>query len=656
MERLANERSPYLRHAASQKIDWYPWSDEPFLRAAAEDRPVFLSTGAVWCHWCHVMARECFEDAEIADLLNDHFICIKLDRDERPDIDRRYQQAVAAISSSAGWPLSVFLTPDRKPFFGGTYFPPADSHGRPGFKKVLAAVLDYYRNRKEEVEAYATNLVEHLRPEAALPGTPDRAIIDRALEAVLAEFDTAHGGFGSFPKFPMAGAIEFLLNRYSLTGDQRAADVVKKTLYGMARGGFHDQLKGGFHRYSVDEGWHVPHFEKMADDNAWLLRNYSAAYALFGDEYFREVAEGIIRFSRDVLSDPAGGFYASQDADVSPEDEGGYFTFTDDEFRKVLDDDEYRLLSLHLISSRGLMPHDTSKRVLCVAKDPDEIAEMTGMDIGYVHQGIASGKTKLLAARDARIAPYVDSTIYTSLNGVFIGSFLTAYRVLRDEGIRAFALRSLDRVVREHFIAGELFHAHGVPALLDDYVCLAEALLAAYEVTGDRVFCERATEMMMSCIERFGDREHGAFFDASDGLLGIRLKPVEDIPHPSANAVAIMLLQRLAKVTSKDDFASSAEQGLKAFAVQAGALGIHAGYYFCSLDAWLNPHMLTINADPGSELAATALRFLHPFSAIVYGEDRGSVIPCSGTVCHEPVSDPGELAGYLGRLTGRPAS
>lgn len=652
MNRLADERSPYLRHAASQKIDWHPWSEEVFQRAVDEDKPVFLSTGAVWCHWCHVMAQECFENEEIAAMLNENFICIKLDRNERPDIDRRYQQAVVAIASAGGWPLSVFLTPDKMPFFGGTYFPPEDSHGRPGFKKVLAAVLDFYRNKKEDVEDYAQRLVEHLKPGAADPGGPDAAMpdagmLDAALEAVLAAADSVNGGFGSFPKFPMAGAIDFLLNRYALTGDERAASVIKKTLEAMARGGFCDQLKGGFHRYSVDEAWLVPHFEKMADDNAWLLRNYAAAYALFGDESFRDVAAGILRFSRDVLSDAGGGFYASQDADVTPDDEGGYFTWTEQDFGQVLEDDEFRVLQLLFFSPRGRMHHDEAKHVLCIAKGPDEIAELTGMDIGRVNEIITAGKAKLLAARERREAPFIDRTLYTSLNGMYIAAFLSAYRVFRDEDIREFALLSLDRIVDEHIVEGELLHAPGIPALLDDYIYLSEALLSAYEVTGDLAYYDRASMVMTSCIERFRDREAGGFFDAEEGLLGIRLKPVEDIPHPSANAAAIMLLLRLSRMPAREHYQQHAEDGLKAFAKTAASIAPHAAYYFCALDAWLNPITLKVHAPAGSELALAALQGLNPFRSIVYAEDTGTVIPCMGQVCHEPVSDPRKLAELL---------
>ena len=411
MNRLAHEKSAYLKHAARQKIDWYPWSEEAFQRAQREDKPVFLSTGAVWCHWCHVMAEECFENDEIVQLMNRLFVNIKLDRDERPDIDRRYQQAVSAMGAGGGWPLSVFLTPDKKPFFGGTYFPPEDRQGRPGFKNVLGAVSNFYKVKREEAENYALEIMETLKPEALQPGELSESFLDDAATGMLSQADPENGGFGTAPKFPMPGALEFLIRRSFMGRSSSIGLAVRKTLESMARGGFHDQLGGGFHRYSVDASWIVPHFEKMADDNAWLLRNYCDAYSVFGDERFKEVAQGIIRFVRDVLSDPEGGFYASQDADVTPGDEGGYFTWTDEDLKRVLTDEEYRVLSLHFFHERGSLHHDPAKKVLFVVMEPGEIAEKLGMAEKAVAENIGRGKRKLLTERDARQTPFVDTTL-----------------------------------------------------------------------------------------------------------------------------------------------------------------------------------------------------------------------------------------------------
>lgn len=652
MNRLASEKSPYLRHAAHQKIDWYPWSEEAFGRAEREDKPVFLATGAIWCHWCHVMARESFEDEEVAEILNQHFISIKLDRDERPDIDRRYQRAVAAMGSGSGWPLSVFLTPEKKPFFGGTYFPPEDSHGRPGFKKVLMTVSDFYKSSRGRVDEYADDLILYLRPGPAGEGEIERSLIEKAGTAVMAEYDPQNGGFGASPKFPMAGAVEFLLNRHFLTRNEATGFAARKTLESMARGGFHDHLGGGFHRYSTDEAWVIPHFEKMADDNSWLLRNYITAYSLFGEGRFRSVAEGIIRFLREVLSDQAGGFYASQDADVTPEDEGGYFTWTEDDFRRVLADEEYRVLSLHLLHERGSMHHDPSKKVLFISMGPENIAEKTGMDLDQVNGLIASGKEKLFREREGRQAPFIDKTLYTSLNGMLITSCLYASRVLGDEGLKDFALKSLDRILEGRIAGNNLLHSEGVKAVLDDYIYITEALTAAYEITGDAPYLCRADDLMKQCIDKFLDRGAGGFFDTDEEVLGIRLRPIEDIPHPSANAVGMILLQKLYNMTGRDDYLSCAEAGLRAFAPDAPVMGLHAAYYFCALDAYFNMIKLTVEALPGSELAATARTSFFPYKSIVYAEDKGCVTPClANGVCLEPIDGPGKLKDFLKHLS-----
>ncbi|MBI5639988.1 MAG: thioredoxin domain-containing protein [Nitrospirae bacterium] len=648
MNRLSMERSAYLQHAANQKIDWYPWSDEAFEKAGQEDKPVFLSTGAVWCHWCHVMAKESFEDDEVAGILNQNFICIKLDRDERPDIDKRYQQAVSAMGNSGGWPLSVFLTPDRKAFYGGTYFPPGDSHGRPGFRKVLLQVAGFYRSKRDEADDYGRRLMEYLRPAQLSLGELDMAMLDPAATMMLSELDAENGGFGTAPKFPMAGALEYLMNRFFFSKNEFSSLAARKTLESMAKGGFHDQLGGGFHRYSVDQSWIVPHFEKMADDNAWLLKNYIHAYAIFGDEQFRYVAEGIVQFVMDVLSDPQGGFYASQDADVTPDDEGGYFTWTQEELRRLLSDEQYSTLTLHLFHERGAMHHDPGKKVLFVAVDADEIASQTGLDIGRVKQLIGDGKRALLQARNLREAPYIDRTLYTSLNGMMISSFLHAYMVIKKEKIKDFALLSLERVVKRHLVNGELYHSEGVKGVLDDYIYMVDALLTAYEVTADPSYLKTADDTMKQCIVKFWDRDSGGFFDTAEEVLGIRLKAVEDIPHPSSNGLAIMQLLRLFHMTSEDTYLEYAERALRLFSKIAQDLGLHAGYYFCALNAYYQMVRLTVQASSDSELGETARRCFYPYKVICYGKDNGLVVPCLASgVCLEPLGNPGRLREFL---------
>ena len=646
MNRLSNEKSSYLKHAASQKIDWYPWCEEAFERARQEDKPLFLSTGAVWCHWCHVMAKESFQDEETAKLLNENFINIKLDRDERPDIDRLYQRAVAVIGISGGWPLNVFLTPDKKPFFGGTYFPPDDRYGRPGFKNVLKAVIGFYHSKREEIHSYTEKIISSLKQEPQIQGEINEELIDNAVEGILSEFDPQNGGFGTAPKFPVSGALEFLINRYVLSQKEPAGYAVRKTLESMAKGGFYDQIGGGFHRYSTDEEWIIPHFEKMADDNAWLLRNYIEAYSVFKDKNFREIAEGIIRFIRDVLSCPDGGFYASQDADVSPDDEGGYFTWTDADFRKALNEEEYPVMSLHFFHEKGAMHHDRSKRVLFIAMSDIDIARQTGKEVRDVNEIINSGKEKLLIARYKRKSPFIDKTLYTSLNGMLITAYLIAFRALGDAMLKDFALKSLDKIISLYFTNNELFHSEGVKGLLEDYVHLIEALLSAYEVTGGRLYLGKADALMELCIERFYDGAEGGFFESSADVLGLRLKGVEDISNPSPNSLAVMLLLRLHHLTLKRKYYQCAESALKAFSQKAKNQGVLSGYYFASLDAYFNIFQLAIHTTD-SRMINIALSFLSPYVSISYGEDKGYVIPCFRGVCYEPLKDPVSLREFL---------
>ena len=647
MNRLSKENSSYLRHASNQKIDWYPWSDEAFIRAGLEDKPVFLSTGAVWCHWCHVMAKESFEDEDVANILNEKFVCIKLDRDERPDIDRRYQRAVSAMGSGSGWPLSVFLTPDKKPFFGGTYFPPEDRFGRPGFKKILTAASEFYRTRREDVNDYAIKVISFLKEKPSVSGETDIKSIDDAVSKIMNEFDAVNGGFGTSPKFPMPGTIGFLMNRYFFTKDETLGDAVKKTLFSMASGGFYDQLGGGFHRYSVDESWNIPHFEKMADDNAWLLRNYADAYSFFKDEHFRKVAEGIIRFIKDILYDGEGGFYTSQDADVSPDDEGGYFLWREGEFRKILDDDEFRVLSLYYLSKKGAMQHDPSKMVIKLWMTLEDLAVKTGLDINRIADIIRSGKSKLLSQRQLRVTPFIDRAMYTSINGMLISSLLNAYKILPDAAIRDIAIKSLNKIMLMHYKNGELFHIEGVNALLEDYIHITDALISAYEITALRSYVSLAEELMNVCIALLWDSEKGGFFDSTESLLDIRIKGIEDMPHPSSNSIAVILLMKLYHITGDEKYWGYADSSLKYFSVKAQEISIHSAYYFTALDASINMLKLTVQTPPDSELAKSALSVFYPHKTLVFENDNGRIIPCIGNTCFEPVADTASLENFI---------
>lgn len=593
MNRLKDESSAYLKHAATQKIDWHPWGDEAFQKAKSEDKPIFLSSGAVWCHWCHVMAEESFNDDEVAKLANERFICIKLDRDERPDIDRRYQLAVGAMGHGAGWPLTVFLTPDGKPFFGGTYFPPEEKWGRPGFKELLLKTAEFYQTNKDGVHKYAQGLLEALRATDQTRETPTPDALDFAVEAIMKDADENNGGWGGAPKFPMPGLLEFLMQRYSSTHDQKILDAVVRTLNGMSNGGMYDHVGGGFHRYSTDAEWIIPHFEKMADDNAWLLRNYSSAYALFKDESYRKTAEGIAGFMMDVLSDPEGGFYASQDADVNAQDEGGYFTWSINELKTALQGIELETVKAIHLDSRGEMHNDPDRRVLFFAKSFAEAGALLGMSIDDIQQIHASAIKKLRNIRLTRQTPLIDKTFYASINGLAIASFLRAHRALSDDRMKDFAIKSLLRVKSLLSDKSILQHCAGVKGMFEDYLFMAEGFFEAYQSTGDKSFLDESENLMKVAIEKFIDSA-GGFKDSEDDTLGIKIRSIEDVPHPSPNAVAISLLVKLSHATNKPEYLRLAEDAIAGFYKRAVMVGLHSGYYFFSLDRFFNQATLTI--------------------------------------------------------------
>lgn len=678
MNRLSTASSAYFRHSAYQRIDWYPWCDEAFEKAKREDKPVFLSSGAVWCHWCHVMAKECFEDDEVVRFLNENFICIKLDRDERPDIDRRFQIAVQTMGMGGGWPLSVFLTPDGMPFFGGTYFPPEDRYGRPGFKRLLRSVYEFYKNHKDKIEKYTEKLLDFLKQERKETGwikgiEESGDLINRGIKSIISLYDPQNSGFGLAPKFSMPGAIEFLINRYYFSRNETIGKIVKNTLYAMAKGGIHDQVGGGFHRYSTDAEWVIPHFEKMADDNAWLLRNYLDAYAVFGDEYFRDIAQGIIGFIDSVLSDREGCFYASQDADITPDDEGGYFTWKKEKLKNLLNKKEFEVLSLHLLNERGRMRHDPSKYVLFVSKEIPEIAKILNKDSGspenreifwgsseeIVKNHIRTAMKKLLDYRNKRESPFVDKTIYTSLNGMLVSAYLKAYRILRNSRLKEFALKSIERLLKLRFIDNKLFRSENVKAMLDDYVYLIDALISSYEVTGNDRYLNIAERLLDICIERLWDRDAGGFFDSEEDVLGVRLKGIEDIPHPSANSIAIMVLLRLFQLTDRSEYLKYAEKSLEHFAGTAEILGINGAYYFSSLDCYYKIMRLSIHGENSGELAQSALFAFRPYTTIRYSVadtqilrifgDTPYIVPCLKTECYDAIYTREELEDFLKR-------
>ncbi|PYU81673.1 MAG: thioredoxin domain-containing protein, partial [Acidobacteria bacterium] len=594
--RLKDSASPYLRSAAHQPIDWHEWGAAAFELAKSEDKPILLDIGAVWCHWCHVIDRESYENAEIAKIINEHFVAVKVDRDERPDVDSRYQSAVSAISGQGGWPLTGFLLSDGKPFFGGTYFPPEDQMGRPGFRRILLAVADSYRNKRAELERAANSLADAVSQAEIFTGARadfDLGVVDAQINSITQLFDIKNGGFGRAPKFPHSSAIDLVLERYQQTKEKHLLAMAETTLEKMARGGVYDQLAGGFHRYSVDERWLVPHFEKMSYDNSELLKNYLHGWQVTQNLILRETAEGIISWVNEVLSDQDnGGFYASQDADYSLDDDGDYFTWSLDELRAALLPDEARVMELYYdVEARGEMHHDPARNVLWIARDATDIGKRFSLDETTVRLTLAKAKGKMLAARRPRPTPFIDKTMYVSWNAMFVSAYLEAARVLGGSlgaSCRNFALKTLDRMLKEVWSETRGFgHRIGGPALegsLDDQVFSVLALLDAYEATLNPRYFAAAQETMDLAMVRHGDAEGGGFFDrpcdaAPMGGLDVRRKPFQDSPTPGANSVAAIALIRMHAFTDDERCRAFSKKTLEAFAGIAPQYGLFAATY-----------------------------------------------------------------------------
>jgi len=528
---LAQASSAYLRSAMHQPVRWREFGAEALAAAKAEDKPILLDIGAVWCHWCHVMDRESYDDPEVAALINEKFIAVKVDRDERPDIDARYQAAVSAISGQGGWPLTAFLTPDGQPFYGGTYFPPVEHYGRPSFRRVLASIAEAYKSKRDEVTESAQQVMSAISQAEAFAGRSadfSPAVIGKIVDSAAKMFDVQHGGFGTAPKFPHPSALDLLIDRYAKTREQYLGVIINTTLQKMARGGVYDQLAGGFHRYSVDERWVVPHFEKMSYDNSELLKNYVHGFQATGNQFFAEVARDIIRWMDEWLSDrERGGFYASQDADINMDDDGDYFTWTLEEARAVLTPAEAEVAALYYdIGPTGEMHHNPAKNVLFVAMSIEEIAAKLKKSPDEVHALLDSAKKKMYAARLTRPTPYVDKTVYVGWNSLCVSAYLEAARVLKLDPVRHFALRSLDRILAEawqpeqglqHVVAysDPAVERRAVPGLLDDYAFTAVACLDAYEATADLSYFKFAQRVTDKMLDRMFDPVSGGFFDAA---------------------------------------------------------------------------------------------------------------------------------------------
>jgi uncharacterized protein YyaL (SSP411 family) len=635
---LESSAASYLRSARYQPVHWQAWSPAAFARAQAEDKPILLDVGAVWCHWCHVMDRESYEDPSIAEIINDNFVAIKVDRDERPDVDARYQAAVLAISGQGGWPLTAFLTPDGRPYFGATYFPREDRYGRPGFGRVLLTMAEVWRERREEALESAASVMaamEHSESFSGGEGELSLALVDRIVETGLKQFDARHGGFGSQPKFPHPAALDLLLEVGTKRGNDGARVAFETTLERMARGGIYDQLAGGFHRYSVDERWVVPHFEKMLYDNTELLRNYVHGYQSLARQDFLQTAQEIIHWLDESMTDREhGGFFASQDADIDLDDDGDYFTWTLEEARAALDPAEAAIATRYwAIRELGDMQHNPAKNVLHVRQTLEEMAIQSGRPEAELRATIDEARRKLLATRKRRIAPFIDRTLYTGWNAMGVTAYLESARVLRLDSAREFGLRTLTRLLAQAWDGAEtLGHviAYGMsseetralpeqaPGTLDDYALTVHACVDAWLASQKMEFYGAALKLADAMIGRFWDAEAGAFNDAASsgaggeelGALTARRSPVQDTPTPGGNPTAAAALLRLEMLSGRSDYRAVAEKTLQSFSAIVSQFGLYAGSYGLALERLLADPVQVVVVGSGAEadrLEATAM-------------------------------------------------
>jgi uncharacterized protein YyaL (SSP411 family) len=665
-------------------VDWHPWNEEALDRARKEDKPILLSVGYSACHWCHVMEHESFEDPKIAAIMNDHFVNIKVDREERPDLDEIYMNAVTAMTGSGGWPMTVFLTPDLKPFYGGTYFPPDDRYGRPGFPRVLLAVAQFYKERRAEAEEQGNRLQERLAEFARF--APDAEaeslnedLLESAFRAISETFDPVHGGFGRQPKFPGSMALSFCLREHRRTGRQTALDIVTLSLRKMANGGLYDQLGGGFHRYSVDDKWLIPHFEKMLYDNALLMRTYLEAYQCTKDPLFRRVVEETADYVLREMFRPGGGFYATQDADSEGE-EGRYFVWTRAEVLHLLGEEKGRLFCRYYgVEEDGNFEHGRS--VLHVDVPLETLAAHLQVDPAYFREALAEGRRALFAAREERVKPHRDEKILTDWNGLMVGSMAQTCRVLGNPAYLAAAEDTMRFILDTLYEDDRLLHVYkdGVAKLsgyLDDYAFVVSALLDLYEATFDVTWFEKAVDLNNTMIERFWDDKDGAFFftGADHEHLIVRSRNPYDNAIPSGNAVAVHNLIRLAALTDWHACREMAERTLGVFADFMKNAPGGFGHLLCGLSWYLGSSKeIAIIGSPDDEatralLAAVNERLLPHKVTALYDPASGDwrppdLIPllanrqqidgrptayvCQGFVCHRPVTTVDDLIPLL---------
>lgn len=613
--RLIHETSPYLLQHAHNPVDWYPWGEEAFKRATQEDKPVLLSVGYSACHWCHVMERESFENEEIASLMNHQFVSIKVDREERPDVDGIYMQAVQALTHQGGWPMTVFLMPDGRPFYGGTYFPPADRHyGQqimPGFPRVLLSIADAYKNRRDEVEEQAAQLAEYLQQHSSAPlrqrqgaSLPQLATLAAASRALAEEFDTVNGGFGSAPKFPNTMSLEFLLRSHihrlngeitteEAQGTQSEQEIVETSLQHMANGGIYDHLGGGFHRYSVDAHWLVPHFEKMLYDNALLSRLYLHAYLVTNRPLYRRVVEETLNYIVREMTSPEGGFYSTQDADSEGE-EGKFYVWSEAEIDQVLSPAEAEVFKAYYdVTLKG---NFEGKNILHVQQEVGQVADQAGKSVDEVQALLKLSREHLFVRREDRVKPGRDEKILTAWNGLMLRSFAEAARHLDRPDYLQIAINNANFLLSKLWQDGRLLRTYKdgrarLKGYLEDYIFLADGLLALYEASFDQRWFAEARALLDQAIALFADEPNGGFFDTGSDheQLVSRPKDITDNATPAGNSVAADVLLRVSAFTGEQAYRERAEDYLHAISDLAVQHAQAFGYVLSALDFDLSP-------------------------------------------------------------------
>ena len=660
---LAGEKSPYLQQHAHNPVDWYPWGEAAFEKAKSEDKPIFLSVGYSTCHWCHVMERESFEDPQLAAILNRWFVPVKVDREERPDVDRIYMTFVQASTGSGGWPMSVFLTPELKPFYGGTYFPPDNRYGRPGFGAILERLAEAWRDDRARIIQSSGDVIAQLAQYASASGpsagVPDKAVLDSTFQYFRRTYDSAHGGFGTAPKFPRPVVFNFLLRYYARSNRQEALDMTLETLRAMADGGMHDQLGGGFHRYSVDERWFVPHFEKMLYDQAQLAVSYLEAFQITRDPFYAKIARSTLDYVLRDMTHPEGGFYSAEDADsvidpANPKEkgEGAFYIWSAQDLR-----DYPRFASIYGVEKNGNVPDDphgefTGKNILYLRAPLDDATEAE----------LKPAKEALLTVRSKRVRPHLDDKILTAWNGLMISAFAKGAQVLEDPRYLAAAQKAaafiLTRMYNVHSGVLQRRYRDGeaaIPGFLDDYAFFIRALLDLYEADFDPAHVTAAMALTDKMRELFEDQIEGAFFStaAGDSSLVLRMKDDYDGAEPSGNSVALLDLLRLAHFTDRADYREAAERTLRALGSKIAQQAVAVPQMLVGLDYALGPRREVVIAGEAQDfLQHLRARFLPRTITLRSGapffsasetmpevDGKPTAYVCEDYVCQLPVNE-----------------